>query len=230
MKIKIESLPDFEFTEDEINFIKLLEVDEFFEDFVVAVRKKLGISPDKSKSVDIEEVNSYSAILVGGYKSLPDYWITTFSQIIMRGVAVPPFMKNITDTDFNLEGVSDEKVSKGYTQKVVIEVRTKTSLRQLKMFIDDHKQEIEEALSQLPQKPQLGVENIDIHLEIMKLRKQGKEFREIADELYPKYGKNFSDEVSINTRYNRFKDRIAKTLRKDPKGLDKAKKLLESIR
>src|SRR5581483_3907321 len=98
MNITIKSVPDLEFTDDEINFIKLLEEDSFFEDFVLAVRKRYGIpldpinSNDKTylENLNIQEINAYSSFLATVYKSLPEYWFTTVSSIITLGIAYPP--------------------------------------------------------------------------------------------------------------------------------------------
>jgi hypothetical protein len=226
MKIKIGTNSDLTFSENEKQFLKLLEEDAVFEEFIKKIRRlvKLPENIEGEKS-EVDEhtrqiVNSLAILLVDIFDNLSTHWYETFASIIMTGVAIPSEYKQ-TDAisyQFEDENPSDEP----YRKALTITIHTYTTRNGIKKFLSDNKEEIDTLLKKLSKDHTIKMKDIDFKKEVSNLKKLTSEntYSKITDTLRDTYGDNLPEQFNEYDKlsiYNmRYKKDLQNILKKDP--------------
>lgn len=223
MRIKIQNKDHF--AEHDLKFVQFLELDEEFEAEIERLREKWGIPKkglNNNTSVKLwRDTNPPSklkyqtnvmddAIMLATLFRKPKYWAKTFLSILLYNTAIP---HNRTFSIFQPVTITKKN------EAVIITVREKISIKQLKKYITDNTCRLNAYLSSLPANPYIKATNIKIKKRIARLKRQKKTDAEIGSIILKEFPKghtfdNTNYEV-IGVKRNRFQKVFIKNIKKD---------------
>lgn len=240
MKIKIGTNNGLSFTDNEKQFLALLEEDIIFENFIKQIRTLLKI-PEKLEGnlPEIDEqkkeiVNSLAVLLVETFDTLATHWYETFASIIMTGIAIPSQYKQPEAISYNFE---DESVfDEPYRKSLTITIHTQITRNGITTFLFDNKEVIDKLLKQLPKDHTIKMQDIDVKKEVSKLKKltSANTYSTIAKALKEVHGDNlqeqFEDYDRLSAYNKRYKKDSQKILKKNPSHLKTLEEVLNQLK
>jgi len=226
MKIKIGTNNDLSFTDNEKQFLTLLEEDVVFENFIKKIRMVLKIPENlegnqpKVGEHTKELVDSLSILLVGTFNTLATHWYETFASIIMTGTAIPSEYKQTDAISYYFEDESPSE--EPYRTSLTITIHTSTTRNGINQFLYENRKEIDRLLKELPKDHTIRMKHINLKKEINNLKKLTSEntYSTIIDELKETHGENlpaqFEDYDRLSIYNQRYQKDIQNILKKNP--------------
>lgn len=218
MRISIQD--ENHFIEDDLKFVQLLELDDEFEAEIKKIRDKWEIPEegmDQSEIIpplknidDLPEYRDRNTVADDAYELVklhrrPRIWVRTFLSIILYGIAVPPARP---------ASIMIVQTHRGFE----LILREKVSIREIKRFIDNNSELLNEFMSKLPTRQKIKAKKIEIKKRIVQLRKEGKSYDTIGDKLQGEFEEDTKFDFSyggLGITKSRFQKLLDRELKKD---------------
>lgn len=179
-----------EFEEQDLQYIKLLEIDKNFEEMIRKSKLECKIEKPLRKYPTGEvynNVDKYAKNIVNIY-DLPDSWIPSIRDFIAFNKFYSP------GKGINLSGMSfrhkTTRNGKGFANNLSIVITQKMSLDTLYKWIRTHKKILKEHLNMLPSKNTHQSSDFKLRLKIFEMHNQGLKPKQISEKLATEYPNN----------------------------------------
>lgn len=206
------------FTESELKFLQILELDEKFDRRIRKIRERFKIPLEGLNRKDLKRIEAVEKKLTIDIftwvwhlvflYNLPKYWFSTFYSIVFYNEADLPDKSGLDSQPVSIE------LEEGF---IKITVRENISKRFLKNIIDNNDL-LTKYLLKLPISPKIKSSNIAIKKRMLELRRENMKYDQIAKKLEEEFGEKlpFNPDYDItNAEGVRFDNLLKNTLQKN---------------
>lgn len=179
-----------EFEEQDLQYIKLLEIDKNFEEIIQKSRLEYHIDKPLQNYPTGEiynDIDKYTRNIVNLY-GLPDSWIASIRDFIAFNKFYSP------GKGINLSGMSFRHMptrrNKKFATNLEIVITQKMSLDTLYKWIRTHKKILREHINTLPPRNTHQSSDFKLRLKIFEMYNQGLKPKQISEQLAKKYPNN----------------------------------------